>query len=98
MDQLSLSRVDSTASLSQIELDSVKLGVEGWASLSAGVGSQRNLQEYFQESTAADEDSHLVEFSDALQSKLQSSFEQIAQLLYFWAGTRLSHIFSWCGQ
>ncbi|BBN13160.1 NAD+ kinase [Marchantia polymorpha subsp. ruderalis] len=68
LERLSLSRVDSTASLSQIELDSVKLGVEGWASLSAGVGSQRNLQEYFQESTAADEDSHLVEFSDALQT------------------------------
>ncbi|KAL2623489.1 hypothetical protein R1flu_003694 [Riccia fluitans] len=73
-----ISRRNSLTNVSQIELDSVKLGVEGWASLSAGVGSQRNLQEYFQESTAADEDSHLVEFSDALQT-VAKALRQVAE-------------------
>ncbi|KAL3690681.1 hypothetical protein R1sor_004332 [Riccia sorocarpa] len=76
--ELHLSRESSIARVSQVELDSVKLGVEGWASLSAGIGSQRNLQEYFQEATASDEDSHLVEFSDALQT-VAKALRQVAE-------------------
>lgn len=63
-----------------LENEELKLGVEGYASLSAGIGSDRMLNEHLQEITVEDGDSHLVEFSDALQSKFpnQRADERIA--------------------
>ncbi|CAM6096889.1 unnamed protein product [Calypogeia fissa] len=65
-------------SISTLERDGVKLGVEGYASLAGSIGSQRMLNEYLQELTVGDGDSHLVEFSEAL-STVAKALRQVAE-------------------
>lgn len=63
--------VDLENSISILENDEMKLGVEGYASIPSGTGSQRIDNEYLhQEIAVGDGDSHLVEFSDTLQCEL----------------------------
>ncbi|KAJ7561399.1 hypothetical protein O6H91_03G026700 [Diphasiastrum complanatum] len=68
--QSSLGREDSSASLSILEEELLRVGADGWSSLSASLRAKKSVQEYLQAS-AVDGDEHLVndlELSEALHS------------------------------